>query len=173
MLLYIGLGLLGSVAYVTYRNTDNIKNTFEIYKGFKKTIDPEGKKGHLKVALSFIGIAALRFMIAYKMGKLKTDDHKDIKDNERFNRDYIKISYTYKDKPYCYLLKIPKGVMPLTSIVDETGTNVEDTITPYLGPNLDCHGTTICPKDFGYEKLICTTAFDDIVIFMEDDTISF
>ena len=163
MLLYIGLGILGGLSYLITRNIDTIKETYEIYKGFKSAVDPDGKKGYFRTSLSFMSIAAIRFMFSPKKPKQP----------DTFKRDYIKISYTYKDRPYFYLLKIPKGVTPLSKIVDEAGNDVESTITPYLGPNLDCHGISICPKDFGYEKLIITTVFDDIITFGENDVISF
>lgn len=166
MLFYIGLGLMGGITYFVSRNIDSIKNTIVLYKGFKNTVDPQGKNGHLKTMISFSSLAFLKLMLSLKQ-KVEPPVHKT------FNRDYIKISYIYNDRPYFYLLKIPKGVTPLSTIVDEAGNNVEDTITPYLGPNLDCHGITICPKDFGYEKLVITTVFDDVITFNENDVISF
>jgi len=165
MLLYLGFGLLGLFGYTISRNMDTIKQTYTIYKGFKQTIDPNGKKWHISTMLTFASLSALKFMMT--KAPVKTPQH------ETFNRDYIKISYTYKERPYFYLLKVPKGVAPLSSIVDETGNNVESVITPYLGPNLDCHGISISPKDFGYEKLVVTTVFDEEITFNETDTITF
>jgi hypothetical protein len=164
MLLYLGLGLLGLFGYTISRNMDTIKQTYTMYKGFKQTIDPNGKKWHISTMLTFASLAAIKFMVT--KAPVKTQ-------HETFNRDYIKISYTYKERPYFYLLKVPKGVTPLSKIVDETGNNVENVITPYLGPNLDCHGISICPKDFGYEKLVVTTVFDEEITFNETDKIAF
>ena len=164
LLLYLGLGALGLLGYKVVRNIETIKQTYIMYKGFKNTIDPNGKKWHIKTMLTFASLAAIKFMVSASPQKTE---------HEVFNRDYIKISYTYKDRPYFYLLKVPKGVAPLSKIVDETGNDVESTITPYLGPNLDCHGISICPKDFGYEKLVITTVFDDEITFNENDVITF
>ena len=167
MLLYLGVGLLGLFGYTISRNMDSIKQTYTIYKGFKQTIDPNGKKWHISTMLTFASLAAIKFMVSAKTAKTSKTDH------ETFNREYIKISYTYKERPYFYLLKIPKGVAPLSKIVDEAGNNVESVITPYLGPNLDCHGIPLTPKDFGYEKLVVTTVFDEEITFNETDTIVF
>lgn len=167
MLLYLGFGLLGLFGYAIARNMDTIKKTYTLYKGFKHTIDPTGKKWHISTMLTFASLAAIKFIVSSKSTVASAKKH------ETFNRDYIKISYTYRERPYFYLLKIPKGIAPLSSIVDEAGNNVESVITPYLGPNLDCHGIPICPKDFGYEKLVVTTVFDEEITFNETDTISF
>uniref|UniRef100_A0A6C0KCF1 Uncharacterized protein n=1 Tax=viral metagenome TaxID=1070528 RepID=A0A6C0KCF1_9ZZZZ len=166
MLFYVALTVAGGITYLVARNINTIKETVEVYRGFKSTVDPDGKKGHFSTMCSFITLASIKFLLSIKNKKEKPV-------HETFNRSYIKISYTYKDKPYFYLLKIPKGVIPLSTIVDETGNDVESIITPYLGPNLDCHGITICPKDFGYEKLVITTVYDDVITFNETDVISF
>ena len=91
---------------------------------------------------------------------------------EKFNRNYIKISYNYKDKQFFYLLKVPKGVTPLQSIVDENNKNIEDSIYPYLGPTLGCHGIKLTPKDFGYKSIRITTVFDKVINFEENDYIT-
>jgi hypothetical protein len=102
---------------------------------------------------------------------VKTVYTKPTDEPQKFNKKYIKISYKYKDKDYFYLLKIPKGVTPLQSIVDENGDNIESVIDPYLGANLDCHGAVITPNDFGYKKITITTAFDKIITFENDEPI--
>ncbi len=163
LLLYLGLGVLGLIGYKVARNINTIKQTYSLYKTFKNTVDPNSEKWHISTMLTFASLAAIKFMVSSTPQK---------KEHETFNRDYIKISYTYKDRPYFYLLKVPKGVAPLSTIVDESGNDVESTITPYLGPNLDCHGISICPKDFGYEKLVITTVFDDVITFNENDMIT-
>ncbi len=91
--------------------------------------------------------------------------------HEKFNKKYIKISYKYNGNTYFYLLKIPRGITPLSSIKDENDIDITDTIMPYLGPNLDCHNIKIYPKDFGYNKIKVTTLFDKVVIFEENDPI--
>jgi hypothetical protein len=91
---------------------------------------------------------------------------------EKFNKKYLKISYKYNDKSYFYLLKVPRGVTPLKTIQDEDENDVSDFITPYLGPNLDCHNVKLYPRDFGYKSLKITTIFDKIIIFNEDELIS-
>ena len=164
LLLYLGLGVLGLLGYKVVRNLSTIKQTYTLYKVFKNTVDPNSEKWHINTMLTFASIAAIKFMVDAKVPQKK--------ENESFNRAYIKISYTYKERPYFYLLKVPKGIAPLSKIVDESGNDVESMITPYLGPNLDCHGISICPKDFGYEKLVMTTVFDDVITFNENDTIT-
>ena len=41
-----------------------------------------------------------------------------------------------------------------------------------MGPNLDCHDSFICPKDFGYEKIKIKTIFDKLIIFDEADNMT-
>jgi hypothetical protein len=131
---------------------------YNIYKNFKKIVDPDGSKGHLFVIFSILGVK---------------QQQQNYPKNEKFNRDYIKISYTYKDKPYFYLLKVKRGVTPLLSMTNENGDNVMDELLPYLGPNLDCHNTPVTPMDFGYKRIVATTVLDDIVTFEESSNISF
>jgi hypothetical protein len=90
---------------------------------------------------------------------------------QKFNKNYLKISYKYNDKDYFYLLKVPRGVIPIISITDENDDNIEDIISPYLGPNLDCHGASIYPRDFGYSKIKIKTVFNKLVIFDENQKI--
>ena len=124
-------------------------------------IDPDGSKGHLFVLSSISG---------FWREKLSYESRPPI---EKFNRDYIKISYVYKEKPYFYLLKVKRGVTPLLTIVDEAGNDIMDEMVPYLGPNLDCHNISLTPKDFGYQRITVTTVLDNTVTFEENDMISF
>ena len=144
---------LGLSSIFCYRHKDTIKSSYQLYTIYKKTVDPDGTLGHF-----------------YTLKSL-TSFFKTNTSLEKFNKKYLKISYKYKDKTYFYLLKIPKGIIPLRSIEDEKGENIEDIISPYLGPNLDCHGSDIYPKDFGYEKIKITTVFDRIITFEENDKI--
>jgi hypothetical protein len=144
---------LGIPSIFCYLNKETIKSSYQLYKLYKKTVDPDGNLGHFYTLKSIINI------------------FKKEKPLEKFNKKYLKISYKYKDKDYFYLLKIPRGIMPLRSIEDEKGDNIDDILTPYLGPNLDCHGSDIYPKDFGYEKIKITTVFDRIITFEENDKI--
>jgi hypothetical protein len=145
---------LGIPSIFCYLNKETIKTSYQLYKLYKKTVDPDGNLGHFYTLKSIINI--------FK---------KYEKPLEKFNKKYLKISYKYNDKDYFYLLKIPRGIMPLRSIENEKGDNIDDILTPYLGPNLDCHGSDIYPKDFGYEKIKITTVFDRIITFEENDKI--
>jgi len=100
-----------------------------------------------------------------------TSSSKKETQSAKFNKKYLKISYKYRDKTYFYLLKIPRGVQPLKNIVDEEGNDISDIIEPYLGPNLDCHGALIYPKDFGYKQIKVTTVFDKTIVFDEEQKI--
>lgn len=147
---------------ILYKTRKYIFFTYSLYRQFRMIIDPDGTKGHLR------SIYEMSSILFQKLGYQRAHPPP-----ERFNRDYIKISYHYKDKPYFYLLKVKRGVTPLVSIVDEKGENVMEAITPYLGPNLDCHHTPLTPKDFGYQQITVTTVLDETVVFKEDDVICF
>ena len=100
-----------------------------------------------------------------------TNSKKKETQSVKFNKKYLKISYKYRDKTYFYLLKVPRGIQPLKKTEDEEGNDISDIIEPYLGPNLDCHGASIYPKDFGYKQIKVTTVFDKIIIFDEEQKI--
>jgi hypothetical protein len=131
------------------------------YKKYKNFVDPENKHGHFYTIKSVFAI----LYSVYQVKNIKKEEP------EKFNKKYIKISYKYKDKKYFYLLKVPRGVNPIKQITDENDNDIHDIIYPYLGPNLDCHGSILCPKDFGYEKIKITTIFDKLIIFDEDQKI--
>ena len=146
---------LGIPSIFCYLNRDNIKSSYQLYNLYKNTVEPDGNLGHFYTVRTI-----------FNFFKQKPEPS-----FEKFNKKYLKISYKYKDKDYFYLLKIPKGVIPLRSIKDEEGNNIDDIVSPYLGPNLDCHGAEIYPKDFGYTKIKITTVFDRIITFEENDKI--
>ena len=156
MYFYIIITLLG---YVMFKNRHNISMGLTLYQSFKKMVDPDGSKGHFHTISSVWNVFQAKTKIEAPA--------------EKFNRDYIKISYTYKNKPYFYLLKVQRGVTPLMTMIDENGTDVMDVLVPYLGPNLDCHGLSLTPKDFGYQRLTVTTVLDSVSVFEENDKIVF
>jgi hypothetical protein len=176
MFYFIGILIFFGILF-KFRNI--IYNAFTLYRKYKNMIDPENKISHIKV-IKNISVFFFTFLYqtynSYYLYNTKkysnyTNQPNNSNSNTLFNKKYIKISYTYKDKPYFYLLKIPKGVPPLISITDEEDNDIYDIIYPYLGPNLDCHKTNIYPKDFGYSKIKITTAFDKLIIFEENQKI--
>ena len=44
-------------------------------------------------------------------------------------------------------------------------------IYPYLGPNLDCHGSDVFPKDFGLKKIFIKDGNNKEYSFEEDEQI--
>jgi hypothetical protein len=142
------------------------------YRQYKNFIDPQNKNGHFYTVKSL-------FLIVYSIYQVKNIKKESSfarfpvgkEEPEKFNKKYIKISYKYKDKNYFYLLKVPRGLNPINQITDENDNDIHDIIYPYLGPNLDCHGSFLCHKDFGYEKIKIKTIFDKLIIFDEEQKI--
>lgn len=134
-------------------------------------IDPENKKGHIYTIKNVFKLAYSLYNSFNPNNNQNKENKQIIKPLEKFNKKYLKISYKYNDKNYFYLLKVPKGILPIMSITDENDNDIEDIISPYLGPNLDCHNETIYPRDFGYSKIKIKTIFDKIVVFDEDQKI--
>jgi hypothetical protein len=162
---------------ILFKNRHAINQIIALYRNYKKFADPQNKITHIHMIKN---ISTLFFCSIYQLYNSYYLHHhnninniKKIKSSQSptFNKKYIKISYKYKDKPYFYLLKIPRGTPPLISIKDENDNDIYDIINPYLGPNLNCHGASICPADFGYEKIKITTAFDKLIIFDENQKI--
>lgn len=158
--MYGYIAILALLATI-YKLKPYFSTGYLLYKSFKNMIDPDGTKGHFFVLSS---------LTSFWKDKMNYQNRPPI---EKFNRDYIKISYVYKDKPYFYLLKVKRGVTPLLSIVDDSGNDIMGEMIPYLGPNLDCHQIPLTPKDFGYERITVTTVLDSTVTFEENDLISF
>lgn len=163
MFIYIVYTFLFLFLYQFYKNRDKLSQAYVLYKTYKNSVDKDGKIGHTGIILSLIYTIVSYYPLAY-MYKRSIP--------EKFNKKYLKISYKYNDKSYFYLLKVPRGVTPLKSIQDEDGNDVSEVITPYLGPNLDCHNVSICPLDFGYKSVKVTTIFDRVVTFDENDQFS-
>jgi len=147
-----------------------IKQCFHLYKNYKSFTDPDNKLSHIQVIQNIFSLLFSIIYTTYSLYYMKDKKHEN-QQPSNFNKKYLKISYKYRDKMYFYLLKIPRGVQPLKNIKDEDDNNISDIIEPYLGPNLDCHNTTIYPKDFGYKQIKITTIFDKLIIFDEDQKI--
>lgn len=150
------------VLLTIYKYNDKFRSMHKVYKTYKKMIDPQDKHGHL---YAIKNICTIVYSL-YNMFRIKEKIP-----IEKFNKNYLKISYKYNDKNYFYLLKVPRGIVPIISITDENDNNIDDIISPYLGPNLDCHGSSIYPKDFGYSKIKIKTVFDKLVVFEENQKI--
>lgn len=152
-----------------------IKECYKLYKNYKSFIDPDNKLSNIQVIRNIFSMIFTIFYSTYSLYYMNSANNTKNTKQEiqpvKFNKKYIKISYKYRDKTYFYLLKIPRGVQPLKNITDEDNNDIYDIIEPYLGPNLDCHGSPIYPKDFGYKKIKITTIFDKLVIFDEDQQI--
>lgn len=155
MTFYISYLLLLVIVYKLY---PFLSRSLEMYQTYRSIVDPQKKRSICSPLFSYIK-TFFNIKTSYSIDK--------------FNRDYIKIKYTYKDNPYFYLLKVKRGVTPLLKLTDEDGNNILDAITPYLGPNLDCHGVSLTPHDFGYKKIIATTVFDTSSSFDEHEQIVF
>jgi len=172
ILIILSYFLLFLIALSVY-NYSKIKYVYNLYSTYKKMIDPKNEMSHFKALKS---ISEMIYMLGG--GRLPESNTNTSNTNspvnavEKFNKKLIKIPYKYKDKDYFYLLKIPKGVPPVQKIEDENGEDIFDIISPYLGPNLDCHHTKITPIDFGYSKIIVTTIYDKIITFNEEDVVS-
>lgn len=163
MFIYIIYTFLFLFLYKFYKNRYLLTQAYSLYKTYKNSVDKDNSLGHTGVIYSILYTIISYYPLTY-MYKRSIP--------EKFNKKYLKISYKYNDKSYFYLLKVPRGVRPLKEIQDEDGNDVSEFISPYLGPNLDCHNVSLYPKDFGYKSLKITTIFDKIIVFNEDEKIS-
>jgi hypothetical protein len=139
-----------------------IFSMFKVHKNLKMMLDPTNTKNFLtmyKEIFSFLYALSSSFLF-----KAKEYEKKCV--NKKL---HLKIPYTYKGNNYYYLLKIPKGVEPISDIVDENEKDIAEAIKPYLGPNLDCNGVKMTPEDFGYEKIKIRTVMDRTVVFDKGD----
>jgi hypothetical protein len=90
---------------------------------------------------------------------------------QRFNKKYLKIPYEHHGKKYYYLLKSKNNSQPIKYIKNQDEIDVTDTILPYLGPHLDCHGAILYPKDFGYSSIKIETMYDQEFVFESEQEI--
>lgn len=137
---------------------------YRFHRKAKKIFDPLNNKGILIVYKEFFNFL---FQVAKVfLFKPTVYEHKILN-----KKQYIKIPYTYKEVKYYYMLKVPRGVEPISEIKDENGNDIYNIVKPYLGPNLDCHGIKMTPEDFGYEKIEIRTVSDKDIIFDKHDQI--
>lgn len=138
-----------------------------IYQSFRALTDPTGEEGHFFTIWKMAGMLTSVLRNTYQV-----HFHDSNVNPEKLNHKFLKIPFRYKDHSYFYLLRIPRGVIPIESIVDENGQDVMSDIVPYLGPNLDCGGSGVTPADFGYQKLVVTTVLDRRAEFELNDAIT-
>lgn len=103
---YVGLVFLLLILY----NRAKIKKVYSLYSIFKNTVDPENKKNCCQFFYDICGVMYALF--------------NPPKPPERFNKKLVKVPYEYRENKYVFLLKVPKGVLPVESITDENGNNV-------------------------------------------------
>lgn len=142
--------------FIILLSFNKVKSAYTIYKNFKSIIDPENKKNCCTL---FYDLCKFGYTIF------------SIKKVEKFNNKHIKIPYEYKENKYVFLVKVPKGIMPIDYIKDENGVDVYEDILPYLGPNLDCHGCDVFPRDFGLKKISIKDINDKYYTFEENEKI--
>lgn len=93
------------------------------------------------------------------------------KKNNQFNKKYIQIPYEFSGKKFFYLLKSKSKHHMVKHIKTEDGTDITHKILPYMGPQLDFHGATISPKDFGIKTIKVETMYDEKYSFNEEQPI--
>lgn len=152
------------------RYADQLKQTgrvsLTLYQSFRTLTDPNHEHGHFYTIWKLMVMMTTVLQSAYKV------HFHDVNLNpEKLNHKFLKIPFRYKDRCYYYLLRIPRGVVPVRSIVDENGMDVTADLEPYLGPNLDGYNSGVTPSDFGYKKLTITTVLDRSAEFGETDVI--
>lgn len=149
--------LLVILCLITFYNFNKIKKGYNLYLMFKNTVDPENKKNCCTLSFDIC-------KVFYKLLNPPTLPPK-------FNDKHLKVPYEYKDGKYFFLLKVPKGIMPIDIIKDENENDVTDEVLPYLGPNLDCHGNDIYPSDFGLKKIYIKNINEKEYTFEENEKI--
>lgn len=89
-----------------------------------------------------------------------------------------KVTYTLFDKDFAFIVtKRPRNPNhTISDILDEKERSVYKEILPFLGPNLDFHGSTLSPLKLGYNQLkfiIQDTIADSehIMTYYENETI--
>jgi len=153
---YIFYFLICLIGILFYQR-QKVKRVYGFYKIFKNTVDPHNQQNCCQI---FYDISKTVYTLFFPPSL-----------PDKFNNKHVKIPYEFKENKYVYLLKVPKGVMPIDSIIDEDGNNIFDEIFPYLGPNLDCHGSNVFPKDFGLKKIIIKDINEKEYVFEEDDRV--
>jgi len=143
------------ILFILFISFNKLKSFYNMYKLLKSTVDPENKKN---CCVFFYDMTKFAYNIF------------NPKKVEKFNK-HIKVPYEYNDNKYFYLLKVPRGIMPIDWIKDENDNDIYDVILPYLGPNLDCHGSEIYPRDFGLKKIVIKNINDKEYTFEENEKI--
>jgi hypothetical protein len=144
------------LSFLIYFNFYKIKRGYELYNIFKKIVDPQNNKNCCTI---FYDIFVLGYKICFP------------KQLNKFNKKHVKIPYEFREQQFYYLLKMPRGILPIQTILDENNNNIMNDIYPYLGPNLDCHGSDVFPKDFGLKKIFIKDGNNKEYTFTEDEQI--
>ena len=71
------------------------------------------------------------------------------------NDKYVSLKYydSEKNKSYVYMFNNNSRSNDLIIFKDENGTDITDSIEPYLGPLQNFHGSLLTPFDFNHKKI--------------------
>ena len=106
---YIFYFLICLIGILFYQR-QKVKRVYGFYKIFKNTVDPHNQQNCCQI---FYDISKTVYTLFFPPSL-----------PDKFNNKHVKIPYEFKENKYVYLLKVPKGVMPIDSIIDEDGNKV-------------------------------------------------
>lgn len=142
------------------------RQVYGAYLSYKEMVDPDHRQGHLSVLFHLA-----RTLVQIGWARVRVSSLSSTSTPTRFNARYLRIPFQYREKTYYYLLKVPRGVVPIQSVLNQDEIDVREEIEPYLGPNLDCFGAVLTPADFGHRRLVFRTAMDRVITVEENETI--
>jgi len=83
------------------------------------------------------------------------------------------IQYTLKNNIYIFRTTARRGPSTICCITDHNNNDVTDEVKSYLGPNEDCHGQPLTPRDIGYKKGLCIEYRSGKKVFYKGETFFF
>lgn len=75
-------------------------------------------------------------------------------------KETYRLSFNYQGRTYHMCIRVSQKTKPGITLRDEHGNN----LTPFLGPNVDGYGMSLCPNELGCKKIIINTSFSQSIV---------
>lgn len=158
-MLFVAIGFLTGVLFGKYLRTFNFSEKRQKWNDLTSLVKT---RNYGRVKTFFITLQMVVKLYWFQF------IHNSLEYKDRHN---IILSYVINGKLYKIVVGQKKGPVPVSSVIDEDGTDMTGTILPFYGPNQDWHKRVFTPCFWNRRKLVFTMNTGETKTFFTDDPI--